>query len=72
MVLRALYWVPLFGWMLKDAVHGDTLSRVLFGVNLLVLWVLATMIFGYAAVILPALVLTVTFLATIVLLTFGK
>jgi len=72
MVLRALYWVPLFGWMLKDAVYGDTLSRVLFVVNLLVLWVLATMIFGYAAVIMPALLVTPTILAIIVLLTFGK
>jgi hypothetical protein len=72
MALRALYWIPIFGWLLRDAVHGDTLSRILFAVNLLVLWALAVFIFGYAAIIIPALVLTPTFLAVIVVLTLGK
>ena len=72
MVLRALYWIPIFGWLLRDAVHGDTLSRIFFAVNLLVLWALAVFIFGYAAIIIPALVITPTFLAVIVILTLGK
>ncbi len=72
MALRALYWIPIFGWLLRDAMHGDTLSRILFAVNLLVLWALAVFIFGYAAIIIPALVLTPTFLAVIVVLTLGK
>lgn len=72
MVLRALYWIPIFGWLLRDAVHGDTLSRIFFAVNLLVLWALAVFIFGYAAIIIPALVITPTFLAVIVVLTLGK
>lgn len=72
MVLRALYWIPIFGWLLRDAVYGDTLSRVFFVMNLLVLWALAVFIFGYAAVIIPALVITPTFLAVIVVLTLGK
>ena len=72
MVLRALYWIPIFGWLLRDAVHGDTLSRVFFVMNLLVLWALAVFIFGYAAIIIPALVITPTFLAVIVVLTLGK
>ncbi|HMB10792.1 hypothetical protein [Saliniramus sp.] len=69
MVLRALYWIPIFGWLLRDAVYGDTLSRILFVVNLLVLWALAIMIFGYPAVIVPALLLTPTMLAIIVVFT---
>jgi hypothetical protein len=72
MVLRALYWIPIFGWLLRDAVHGDTLSRILFVVNLLVLWALSVMIFGYAAIIIPALLLTPTILAIIVVFTLGK
>ncbi len=72
MVLRALYWIPIFGWLLRDAVYGDTLSRVFFVVNLLVLWALAVFIFGYAAIIIPALLVTPTFLAVIVVLTLGK
>ncbi|MCC5978470.1 MAG: hypothetical protein JJU21_10440 [Salinarimonas sp.] len=72
MVLRALYWIPLFGWLLRDAVYGDTLSRIFFVVNLLVLWALAVVIFGYAAVIIPALLLTPTFLAIIVAFTLNK
>ncbi|KPQ10537.1 MAG: hypothetical protein HLUCCO17_10760 [Saliniramus fredricksonii] len=72
MVLRALYWIPIFGWLLRDAVHGDTLSRILFVVNLLVLWALAVMIFGYAAIIIPALLLTPTILAIIVVFTLGR
>lgn len=72
MVLRALYQIPIFGWLLRDAVYGDTLSRVFFVVNLLVLWALAVVIFGYAAIIIPALALTAAFLAVIVILTLGK
>jgi hypothetical protein len=72
MVLRALYWIPIFGWLLRDAVYGDTLSRAFFVVNLLVLWALAVFILGYAAIIIPALLVTPTFLAVIVVLTLGK
>ncbi len=70
--MRALYWIPLFGWLLRDAVNGDTLSRIFFAVNLLALWALAVVIFGYAAVIIPALLLTVAMLAIIVALTLNK
>lgn len=69
---RAIYRIPVFGWLLRDAVEGDWLSKAFFAFNMLVIWALAIALFGYAAVILPALVATVAILGVIVFLTFGK
>jgi hypothetical protein len=55
MFAKMIYHVPVFGWMLKEAVSGPTTAKVLFIVNLLLLWLLAILTFGYPAIILPAL-----------------
>eukprot|EP01036_Dinobryon_divergens_P003352 gene3352-4412_t len=50
------YHVPVFGWMLKEAVYGPTTAKVLFVLNLVAAWLLAILTFGYPAIIIPALV----------------
>ena len=40
-----IYRVPLFGWMLKEAIQGPTTVKVLFVVNLLMVWLLAILFF---------------------------
>ncbi|MBR0557808.1 hypothetical protein J5J10_19140 [Ciceribacter sp. L1K23] len=55
MLTRVIYHVPVFGWMLKEAVLGPVTAKILFVVNLVLLWILAIVFFGYPAIILPAL-----------------
>lgn len=69
---RVIYRIPVFGWLLRDAVEGDALSKAFFAFNMLVIWALAIAFFGYPAVILPALAATVAIIGGIVILTFGK
>ncbi len=55
MMGKVIYRVPLFGWMLKEAIRGPTTAKVLFGVNLLMVWLLAILTFGIPGIIIPAL-----------------
>lgn len=55
-IARAAYYIPVFGWMLKEAVRGPDATKFLFIVNLMLIWFLAIVAFGYPAIILPALV----------------
>jgi len=68
---RWLYRVPVFGWMLRDVLHGDrdNLWYALF--TLVALWIMAVMTWGYAALILPALGLTAGAFCALVLITRG-
>lgn len=66
-----IYRVPLFGWMLKEAVQGPTTAKVLFVVNLLLMWLLAIVTFGYPAIILPALVAVPVMFVVLILITKG-
>jgi hypothetical protein len=50
-----IYNIPVFGWMLREAVEGTTTARVLFIVNCVLIWLLAIAWFGYPAIIIPAL-----------------
>lgn len=66
-----IYRVPLFGWMLKEAIHGPTTAKVLFVVNLLMLWLLAIVTFGYPAIIIPALIAVPIMFVLLFLITKG-
>lgn len=66
-----IYRVPLFGWMPKEAVQGQTTAKVLFVINLLLLWVLAIVTFGYPAIIIPALVAVPLMFVLLILITKG-
>ena len=56
---KLLYHVPILGWLFKDAVHGQDDAKYYFCANVLGGWALAIGIFGYPAVIIPALCLVV-------------
>ncbi|MBW8320227.1 MAG: hypothetical protein K0M49_10150 [Arenimonas sp.] len=71
MIARMIYRVPLIGWMLKEAVVGPTTAKVLFVVNLLLVWLLAILAFGYPAIILPALAAVPTMFVILILITKG-
>lgn len=68
---RLVYAVPVFGWMLRDVLHGerDNIYYALF--TLVALWIMAIMTWGYPAVILPALALVPTVFLGLVLITRG-
>ena len=50
-----IYNIPLFGWMLREAAEGTVTAKLLFVINCLLLWALAIVIFGFPAIIIPAL-----------------
>lgn len=56
LIERLVYAIPLLGWMLKDVVHGDKDNIWYFLATLVMLWILSAMTFGYAGIIIPALV----------------
>jgi hypothetical protein len=66
-----VYRVPLLGWMLKEAIHGPTTAKILFVVNLLMVWLLAILAFGYPAIIIPALAAVPTMFVVLLLITKG-
>ena len=71
MLARMIYRVPVFGWMLKEAVSGPVTAKVLFIVNLLLVWLLAILAFGYPAIIIPALAAVPTVFVILLLITKG-
>lgn len=71
MFAAVVYRVPVLGWMLKEAVQGPATAKVLFVLNLLMIWLLAILTFGYPAIILPALVAVPLMFVLLVLITMG-
>jgi len=71
MLARMIYHVPVFGWMLKEAVLGRTTAKILFIVNCLLIWLLAIAFFGYPAIILPALAGVLAMFVVLILITMG-
>lgn len=70
-VRTGLFAIPVFGWLLRSAWHGDTREKVFFLVNLLLLWALAILNFGYPALIVPAVAIAFAYLAFLVAFTAG-
>ena len=71
LVLRLVYAFPVLGWMLKEAVEGPAVAKTLFVVNCLLIWILAIAIFGYPAIILPALAIVPIIFTVLILITKG-
>ena len=71
LVLRLVYAFPVLGWMLKEAVEGPAVAKMLFVVNCLLIWILAIVIFGYPAIIVPALVMVPVIFTVLILITKG-
>ncbi len=71
MVLKVVYAIPVIGWMLREAIEGPVTAKILFLVNLVMVWILAIIMFGYPAIILPALVLVPTMFTILILITNG-
>ena len=71
MLKNVLFAVPVFGWMLKSAWYGDGVEKLFFLANVLALWGFAIYFIGYAALIVPLLVVAGLYLVTMVVLTAG-
>ncbi|MCI5078228.1 hypothetical protein [Oricola sp.] len=67
----AIYLVPVFGWLLRSAAHGDVREKVFFLLNLIMIWAFAITQLGYPALIVPALAFAGTYLAFLVVFTAG-
>lgn len=69
MLRNLVFAVPVFGWMLKSAWHGDTTEKVSFVGNLVAIWAFAMYFFGYPAFIVPALTIVALYLIGLVYMT---
>jgi hypothetical protein len=70
-IARLIYGVPVIGWILREAAEGPASTKALFLVNCILLWVLAILVFGYPAIIIPALCLVPTMFVVLILITKG-
>lgn len=70
-IRTGLFAIPVFGWLLRSAWHGDTREKVFFVVNLLLFWAIAILNFGYPALIVPAVAIAFAYIAFMVLFTAG-
>lgn len=71
MLAKALYHIPVLGWMAREAVEEGGTAMVLFLVNLALMWLIAVLLFGYPAIILPALFLVPVIFVLLILITKG-
>ncbi|MBI5131096.1 MAG: hypothetical protein HZA66_16775 [Rhodopseudomonas palustris] len=69
--IRMFYYVPVIGWLVKDAVHGTPEAKYFFAFNAVVLLVGAIAIIGYPLVITLGLIGSAAGLSGLVLLTCG-
>lgn len=72
MLATVVYNIPVIGWMIKEAAMGTATAKVLFLINLVLIWILAILTFGYPAIILPALAAVPTMFVILILITAGK
>lgn len=68
-VARTFFHVPVFGWLLKDAIHGKDDAKYYFFGNLFVLLAVLIYIVGYPLLIVLALTAAVCALSLILVLT---
>ncbi|MFM2279885.1 MAG: hypothetical protein RLZZ444_2116 [Pseudomonadota bacterium] len=72
MVAAVVYRIPVFGWMIKEAALGSANTKVLFLINMVLVWLLAIATFGYPAIIIPALIAVPSMFTVLILITAGK
>lgn len=70
-LVRAFYYVPVIGWLVKDAVHGSPEARYFFLANMLAALAALIYTFGYPLVITLALIGTGLGLSWVILLSMG-
>lgn len=68
-IARTVFHVPVFGWLLKDAVHGAADAKYYFFGNVLVLLAVLVYWVGYPLLIVLALTAAAVTLSMILLLT---
>jgi prepilin signal peptidase PulO-like enzyme (type II secretory pathway) len=68
-VARLTFGVPVIGWMLKDALFGYPEAKYYFLFNVVTLLGIAIYLYGYAALIIYALSMTVILFVSLVILT---
>lgn len=69
LVLRALFRIPIIGWLVRDAIHGRSDARYYFMANLLFWFALLLCQFGYPFLIFFALAATGLALSSLIALT---
>ncbi|MDO6962799.1 hypothetical protein [Rhizobium alvei] len=72
MVAAVVYRIPVLGWMIKEAALGSANTKVLFLINMVLVWLLAIATFGYPAIIIPALIAVPSMFTVLILITAGK
>lgn len=68
-LIHLLEYIPVFGAFLRSARLGGYAERLAFALNILALWLLAVMWFGYPLLIVTMLSLTALYLFGLVYLT---
>ncbi len=71
-MIPILYRVPLFGWMLRDAFEGREDAPLWFALNVILLWILSVIVFGWAGLIVPALLGVAVVFYVILAITVGR
>lgn len=69
--MTLIYRIPILGWLLKETVEGSANVKALFLVNCVLVWLLAISVFGYPAIILPALCLVGVMFVVLIIITRG-
>ncbi|RDV03394.1 hypothetical protein [Undibacter mobilis] len=68
-IARTFFHVPVFGWLLKDAVHGAVDAKYYFFGNLVAVLAVLVYMVGYPLLIVLALTMAAAVLSMILILT---
>lgn len=68
---RAVFAIPLLGWMLKDVIHGHPDNKWYFLAAVTSCWIMAIMAFGFPAVVVPVVAIVPVAFVTLLLITRG-
>lgn len=71
-MLKLFYAMPLLGWLARDLKEGGVSAFTYFLVNCALLWIGAIALFGYPAIIVPALCVVPLMFVLLILLTRGR
>lgn len=69
---RLFYAIPLIGWIARDLKEGGVSAFTYFLINCALLWIGAIALFGYPAIIIPALTVVPLMFVLLILLTRGR
>lgn len=68
---RAIFAIPVIGWMLKDVVYGDDDNIWYFIAAIVSCWLIATLTFGLPGLVLPAIVKAPLMIVVLILMLNG-